>query len=184
MQEEIRKILQKVGEDPEREGLKRTPLRVEESLKFLTKGYSINVEELINNAIYHENIYDMIVVKDIELYSLCEHHLLPFVGKCHVGYIPKGKVIGLSKIPRIVDAYARRLQLQERLTHQIAQTLWKHLTPTGLGVVIEARHLCMMMRGVEKQNSEMVTSSMLGLFRNRSETRMEFLSFIKQPGAQ
>ena len=180
MKDAVLKILKAIGEDPNREGLKRTPLRVEESLKFLTSGYSVNIEEIINRAVYHEDIHDMIVVKDIELYSLCEHHMLPFFGKCHVGYIPKGKVVGLSKIPRIVDAYAKRLQLQERLTDQIANTLWKHLQPTGLGVVIEANHLCMMMRGVQKQNSMMVTSCMLGLFRSKSETRMEFLSFIKK----
>lgn len=180
MQDAVLKLLKAIGEDPDREGLKRTPQRVEESLRYLTSGYSVNVEEIINKAIYHEDIHDMIVVKDIELYSMCEHHMLPFFGKCHVGYIPKGKVIGLSKIPRIVDAYAKRLQLQERLTDQIANTLWEHLKPTGLGVVIEARHLCMMMRGVQKQNSEMITSCMLGLFRSRSETRMEFLSFIKK----
>jgi len=179
MQEEIRKIILEIGEDLTREGLVRTPERVEESLKFLTKGYSVDVNQIINNAIYTEAVHDMIVVKDIELYSMCEHHMLPFLGKCHVGYIPDGKVIGLSKIPRIVDAFARRMQLQERLTHQIADTLWDHLQPKGLGVVIEAKHLCMMMRGVQKQNSEMVTSSMLGLFRSRSETRMEFLSLIK-----
>lgn len=180
MQDAILKLLKAIGEDPNREGLKRTPLRVEESLKFLTSGYTVNIEEIINRAVYHEDIHDMIVVKDIELYSMCEHHMLPFFGKCHVGYIPKGKVIGLSKIPRIVDAYAKRLQLQERLTDQIANTLWEHLQPTGLGVVIEANHLCMMMRGVQKQNSMMVTSCMLGLFRSKSETRMEFLSFIKK----
>lgn len=180
MQDIVKKLLEAIGEDPTREGLKRTPQRVGESLKYLTSGYSVNVEEIINKAIYHEDIHDMIVVKDIELYSMCEHHMLPFFGKCHVGYIPKGKVIGLSKIPRIVDAYAKRLQLQERLTDQIANTLWEHLQPTGLGVVIEASHLCMMMRGVQKQNSEMITSCMLGLFRSRSETRMEFLSFIKK----
>lgn len=183
MQDAVRRILETIGEDPEREGLKRTPRRVEQSLEFLTRGYSVDVEELINSAIYSEDTPDMIVVKEIELYSLCEHHLLPFFGKCHVGYIPKGKVIGLSKIPGVVDAYSRRLQLQERLTHQIANALWKQLQPTGLGVVVEARHLCMMMRGVEKQNSRMVTSCMLGLFRTRSRTRSEFLSFIKEPRA-
>ncbi len=179
MQEEIKKIISTLGEDLKREGLRRTPQRVEESLRFLTQGYTIDVEHIVNQAIYAEDVHDMIVVKDIELYSMCEHHMLPFFGKCHVGYIPHGKVIGLSKIPRIVDAFARRMQLQERLTHQIANTLCEHLQPTGLGVVIEAHHLCMMMRGVQKQNSEMVTSSMLGLFRSRSETRMEFLSLIK-----
>lgn len=180
MQDAVLKILKAIGENPDREGLKRTPQRVEESLRYLTSGYSVDIEEIINKAVYQEDIHDMIVVKDIELYSMCEHHILPFFGKCHVGYIPNGKVIGLSKIPRIVDAYAKRLQLQERLTDQIANTLWEHLKPTGLGVVIEASHLCMMMRGVQKQNSEMITSCMLGLFRSRSETRMEFLSFIKK----
>lgn len=180
MKDAVLKILKAIGEDPGREGLKRTPQRVEESLKYLTSGYAVDIEDLVNKAIYHEDIHDMIVVKDIELYSMCEHHMLPFFGKCHVGYIPKGKVIGLSKIPRIVDAYAKRLQLQERLTDQIANTLWEHLHPTGLGVVIEASHLCMMMRGVQKQNSMMITSCMLGSFRSKSETRMEFLSFIKK----
>lgn len=180
MQDAVLKLLKAIGEDPDREGLKRTPQRVDESLRFLTSGYTVDIEEILNRAVYHEDIHDMIVVKDIELYSMCEHHMLPFFGKCHVGYIPKGKVIGLSKIPRIVDAYAKRLQLQERLTDQIANTLWHHLRPTGLGVVIEANHLCMMMRGVQKQNSRMVTSCMLGLFRSKSETRMEFLSFIKK----
>ncbi|MBF0430727.1 MAG: GTP cyclohydrolase I FolE [Fibrobacteria bacterium] len=172
-------ILTAIGEDPSREGLLKTPLRAEQSMKFLTHGYTANIEEVINGAIYHEDVNDMIVVKNIELYSMCEHHMLPFFGKCHVGYIPNGKVIGLSKIPRIVDIFARRLQLQERLTHQIADALTKHLQPKGLGVYIEAKHLCMMMRGVQKQNSEMVTSSMLGLFRKKSETRSEFLSSIK-----
>lgn len=178
MKDAVKKLLTAIGEDINREGLKGTPQRVEDSLKFLTEGYKVDVEKLINKAIYTEAVHDMIVVKDIELYSMCEHHMLPFFGKCHVGYIPKGKVIGLSKIPRIVDAFARRLQLQERLTHQIANTLWEKLEPMGLGVVIEARHLCMMMRGVQKQNSEMVTSSMLGLFRSGYETRSEFLSLI------
>lgn len=179
MQKAIKEIITSLGEDLNREGLVHTPKRVEESLKFLTQGYNVNIKKLINKAIYTEAANDMIVVKDIELYSMCEHHMLPFFGKCHIGYIPDGKVIGLSKIPRIVDAFARRLQLQERLTHQIAYCLVEHLQPKGLGVVIEAKHLCMMMRGVQKQNSEMVTSSMLGLFRSRSETRMEFLSLIK-----
>ncbi len=179
MQKAIKEIITSFGEDLNREGLIRTPQRAEESFKFLTQGYTVDVKKLINKAIYAEAVHDMIVVKDIELYSMCEHHMLPFFGKCHVGYIPNGKVIGLSKIPRIVDAFARRMQLQERLTHQIAESLQEHLQPTGLGVVIEAKHLCMMMRGVQKQNSEMLTSSMLGLFRSRSETRMEFLSLIK-----
>ncbi|MFC1586176.1 GTP cyclohydrolase I FolE [Fibrobacterota bacterium] len=179
MQDAIKEILKTVGENPKREGLKRTPERVERSLKFLTRGYSVNIGTLINQAMYDADIEDMVVVKNIELYSMCEHHMLPFFGKCHVGYIPNGKVIGLSKIPRIVDAFARRLQIQERLTHQIATTLQEHLNPKGIGIVIEARHLCMMMRGVEKQNSDLVTNCMLGAFRKRSETRMEFLSSIK-----
>ncbi len=179
----VRELLSKLGENPDREGLKDTPRRVEESLRFVTNGYEVDMDALINNAIFHESVHDMIVVKDIELYSMCEHHMLPFVGKAHVGYIPKDKIIGLSKIPRVVDAFARRLQVQERLTHQIAATLWERLEPLGLGVVIEAKHLCMMMRGVEKQNSKMVTSSMLGQFRSAHQTRDEFLSFIKVPHA-
>jgi GTP cyclohydrolase IA len=175
----VRELLSKLGEDPDREGLQDTPRRVEESLRFVTNGYEVDMDALINKAIFHESVHDMIVVKDIELYSMCEHHMLPFVGKAHVGYIPKDKIIGLSKIPRVVDAFARRLQVQERLTHQIAATLWERLEPLGLGVVIEAKHLCMMMRGVEKQNSKMVTSSMLGQFRSAHQTRDEFLSFIK-----
>jgi GTP cyclohydrolase I len=173
-------ILKSIGENPSREGLLKTPLRAEQSIRFLTQGYSIDIEKIINGAIYHEDVQDMVIVKNIELYSMCEHHMLPFFGKCHVGYIPKGKVIGLSKIPRIVDAYARRLQLQERLTHQIADTLQRHLQPRGLGVFIEAKHLCMMMRGVQKQNSQMVTSAMLGLFRNQTATRAEFLSSLNK----
>ena len=182
MQKLIRDLLEKLGEDPSREGLLRTPARVENSFRFLTKGYNVDTHKLINDALFDENIHDMIVVKDIELYSMCEHHMLPFFGKAHVGYIPKKKVIGLSKIPRLVDAFAKRLQIQERLTNQIANIIWEHLDPIGVGVVIEARHLCMMMRGVEKQNSSMVTSCMLGLFRSAYETRTEFLSFIHSPG--
>lgn len=178
MQNEIKNILQQIGEDPNREGLIETPRRVEQAMTFLTEGYKINVEDIIRNAVFHEDVEDMVVVKDIELFSMCEHHMLPFFGKCHVGYIPDKKVIGLSKIPRIVDAFSRRLQLQERLTSQIAHTLRDHLSPKGLGVVIEAKHLCMMMRGVQKQNSQMVTNSMLGLFRSRVATRSEFLSSI------
>lgn len=180
IQNAIKQILKDIGENSNRPGLVKTPLRVEQSLKYLTRGYKVDIGKLINNAIYKEDIQDMVVVKNIEVYSMCEHHLLPFFGKCHVGYIPNGKVIGLSKIPRIVDAFARRLQLQERLTDQIANTLCEHLDPLGIGVVIEARHLCMMMRGVEKQNSEMLTSCMLGCFRKKFATRMEFLSFIKR----
>jgi len=179
MEKIIKDMLIKIGEDPEREGLVKTPHRVAKAWEFITQGYKADVDEIINGAIYHEDLRDMIVVKNIELYSMCEHHMLPFVGKAHVGYIPKGKVIGLSKIPRVVDVFARRLQLQERLTHEIAQTLWEKLDPLGLGVVVEAQHMCMMMRGVEKQNSSMTTSCMLGLFRSGHETRDEFLSFIK-----
>jgi GTP cyclohydrolase I len=176
----ITSILKAIGEDPDREGLQRTPLRVEQSMEFLTQGYKVDVDKLINGAIYNEDVQDMVIIKNIELYSMCEHHMLPFFGKCHVGYIPDKKVIGLSKIPRIVDAFARRLQLQERLTREIADSLQNHLNPRGLGVYIEAKHLCMMMRGVQKQNSEMVTSCMLGLFRKRTETRTEFLTSIKK----
>lgn len=178
MQREIKKIITEIGEDVKREGLKKTPLRVEQSLRFLTAGYNADIEAIINKAVYSEKTEDMVVVKNIELFSLCEHHMLPFFGKCHVGYIPKGKVIGVSKIPRIVDAFSKRMQVQERLTDQIAETLFDHLEPYGVGVVIEAKHLCMMMRGVEKQNSEMVTSCMLGSFRKKYATRMEFLNFI------
>jgi GTP cyclohydrolase IA len=179
MKKEIRSILKKLSEDPDREGLVDTPRRVDESLRFLTSGYHVDTEALIKKALFTEATRDMIVVKNIEIYSMCEHHMLPFFGRCHVGYIPKGKVIGLSKIPRIVDAFAKRLQLQERLTDQIASALWDHLEPFGLGVVIEAKHLCMMMRGVQKQDSEMVTSSMQGIFRTNSKSRAEFLSFIR-----
>lgn len=171
-------IIQAIGEDPRREGLLDTPRRMEASMRFLSSGYRADVDTVINNAIFTEEIDDMIVVKDIEIYSMCEHHMLPFFGKAHVGYIPRGKVIGLSKIPRVVDVFARRLQLQERLTNQIAHTLWRHLKPLGVGVVMEAHHLCMMMRGVQKQNSAMVSSSMLGEFRDSAETRSEFLSLI------
>ena len=179
MKEEIRKILKKLGEDPRRQGLKKTPDRVDAAFRFLTTGYKADINKFINNALFDEKEDDMIVVKNIELFSMCEHHMLPFFGKCHVGYIPRGKVIGLSKIPRIVDAFARRFQVQERLTDQIANTLQEHLQPRGVAVIIEAKHLCMMMRGVEKQNSEMVTSCMLGSFRKNQATRTEFLSLVK-----
>ncbi len=179
MQTLIKKLLEEIGEDVNREGLEKTPKRVEQSLKFLTQGYNADITKIVNGAIYNEDARDMVIVKDIELYSMCEHHMLPFFGKCHVGYIPKNKVIGLSKIPRIVDAFAKRLQLQERLTHQIANTLDEILNPLGVAVVIEAKHLCMMMRGVEKQDSKMVSSCMLGSFRKHPETRSEFLSLIK-----
>jgi GTP cyclohydrolase I len=172
----MQKLLVKVGEDPGREGLIRTPQRADKALRFLTSGYETDIAGIVNGALFSEKCDEMVIVKDIEFFSLCEHHLLPFFGKMHVAYIPKGKLIGLSKIPRIVDAFARRLQLQERLTHQVAETLMKVLEPKGVGVICEARHFCMMMRGVEKQHSGAVTSAMLGDFRERKETRDEFLS--------
>ena len=174
----MNKILLKIGEDPSREGLVRTPLRAEKALRFLTSGYQMDVESIVNGALFNEQCDEMVVVKDIEFYSMCEHHLLPFFGTMHVAYLPKGKVIGLSKIPRIVDMFARRLQLQERLTHEVAETLQEVLQPKGVGVICEARHFCMMMRGVEKQHSGTVTSAMLGAFRDRKETRDEFLSLV------
>ena len=172
-----------MGEDPTREGLLDTPKRVEKALRFLTSGYQADVDEVINNALFTVDYSEMVIVKDIDFYSLCEHHLLPFFGKCHVAYIPNGKVIGLSKIPRLVDIFARRLQLQERLTNQIAHTILDKIEPVGVAVVCEATHLCMAMRGVEKQRSYAVTSAMLGAFRNSSRTRMEFLELINQRGA-
>ena len=179
MRDLIRKLLQDIGEDPEREGLIDTPDRVDKSLRFLTKGYRQNIDEIINSAIFTEECNDMIIVKNIEFYSLCEHHLLPFYGKCHIGYIPKGKVFGVSKLARLVDCFARRLQLQERLTREVATTIRKSISAEGVGVVMEAQHMCMVMRGVEKQNSVMVTSSMLGTFRSEAATRAEFLNLIK-----
>jgi len=172
-------ILKNIGEDVQREGLVATPKRAAKALEYLTQGYRLNIEKIINNAIFESVNDEMIIVKDIELYSLCEHHLLPFFGKCHVGYLPKGKIIGLSKIARIVDTFARRLQVQENLTREIAETLKKYTGASGVGVVIEAQHLCMMMRGVEKQNSIMKTSCMLGTFRKEVSTRTEFLTLIK-----
>jgi GTP cyclohydrolase I len=168
-------ILERIGEDAAREGLLKTPLRAAKAFQFLTQGYQQNVEEILNGAIFEEEYDDMIIVKDIEFYSLCEHHILPFFGKCHVGYIPRKKIIGLSKIPRIVDMFARRLQVQERLTYQIAQALDKALNPLGVGVVMEAQHMCMMVRGVEKQHSKTMTNVMLGAFREKSSTRAEFM---------
>jgi len=175
----ISDLLTRLGEDPSREGLLKTPSRVAQSLEFLTEGYKKNLDTLINDAVFNENHHDMIVVKDIDFFSLCEHHLLPFFGKCHIAYIPNGKILGLSKMPRLVDMFARRLQVQERLTSQVADSLMEVLLPKGVAVVVEAQHLCMMMRGVEKQNSQAITSSMLGVFRERSETRNEFLNLIK-----
>jgi GTP cyclohydrolase I len=174
-----RRIIQGIGEDPAREGLLDTPERAAKAMEYLTRGYQQNVDEVVNNAIFESDNDEMILVKDIEVYSLCEHHLLPFIGKCHVAYIPTGKVIGLSKIARIVDMFARRLQIQENLTKQIADTLMHIIQPAGVGVIVEARHLCMMMRGVEKQNSQMTTSMMLGTFRDHDRTRSEFLRLVR-----
>src|SRR5689334_20780816 len=179
MQDLIRQLLEQLGEDPTREGLVRTPLRVEKALRFLTSGYAANIDEVLNEALFTVDYSEMVIVKDIDFYSLCEHHLLPFFGKCHVAYIPRTKVIGLSKIPRLVDIFSRRLQIQERLTSQIAETIREKINPLGVAVVMEATHLCMSMRGVEKQNSFCVTSSMLGGFRDNARTRMEFLELIK-----
>ena len=179
MEEYVRGILKALGEDPERDGLVRTPERVSESLKFLTSGYREDVEEIMKNSVFEEEHDEMIIARDISLYSLCEHHMLPFFGKCHVAYIPKGKIIGLSKIPRVVEVFSMRLQIQERLTNQIARTLMQHLKPYGVAVTIEAVHLCMAMRGVRKRDSLIITSSMLGAFRSDTKTRMEFLNLIK-----
>ena len=178
-QEMYREILSRLGEDPSRDGLAATPERVEKAMSFLTKGYSEDPAKILRGALFDVDYDEMVIVKDVEMFSLCEHHMLPFFGKVHVAYIPKGKVIGLSKIPRLVEVFARRLQVQERLTRQIADTIQKAIEPQGVGVVIEARHLCMMMRGVEKQHSAAVTSSMLGCFRDEEETRSEFLSLIR-----
>ncbi len=171
-------MIQSIGEDPNRDGLKATPKRAATAFQYLTGGYREDARRVINDAIFPSDNDEMIIVKDIELYSLCEHHLLPFFGKCHVGYIPDKKVVGLSKLPRVVDAFARRLQMQERLTVQIAEAIQHHLEPMGVGVIMEATHLCMLMRGVEKQNSKAVTSSLLGVFRTDSRTREEFLKLI------
>lgn len=179
MEDLVRRQLELIGEDPTREGLRDTPRRVAESMDFLTRGYRQDIEDVFGDAIYHEKVKDMVLVKDIELYSLCEHHLLPFYGRAHLGYIPDGTIIGLSKLPRLVDFYARRLQVQERLTRQIAECLQQHLKPIGVGVVIEANHLCMMMRGVEKQNSRAITSCMLGSFQTDPKTRAEFMQLVK-----
>ena len=176
----VREMIIRLGEDPDREGLERTPVRVEKAMQFLVKGYKEDPEALLRNALFSVNYDEMVIVKDVEMFSLCEHHLLPFFGKVHVAYIPNGKVIGLSKIPRLIEVFSRRLQIQERLTTQIAEAIQHAIEPQGVGVVIEARHLCMMMRGVEKQHSSAVTSSMLGCFRSEEETRTEFLSLIRQ----
>ncbi len=179
-EELVREMLVRLGEDPDREGLSRTPARVRQAMQFLVKGYKDDPETLLRKALFTVSYDEMVIVKDIEMFSLCEHHLLPFFGKVHVAYIPNGKVIGLSKIPRLIEMFSRRLQIQERLTTQIAEAIQNTVEPQGVGVVIEARHLCMMMRGVEKQHSSAVTSSMLGCFRNEEETRTEFLSLIRQ----
>jgi GTP cyclohydrolase I len=176
----VREMIRGLGEDVGREGLLKTPERVEAAMKFLTRGYAQTVEEVIGDAIFEEAHEDMILVRDIELYSLCEHHLLPFFGRAHVAYIPHGRILGLSKMARLVDMFARRLQVQERLTDQVADALMQALAPRGVGVVIEAAHFCMMMRGVEKQNSQMITSAMLGSFHNSTATRMEFLRLATQ----
>jgi len=181
--EEIyRELLTRLGEDPERDGLLSTPNRVEKSMAFLTKGYDQDPGQILRDALFDVDYDEMVIVKDVEMFSLCEHHMLPFFGKVHVAYIPKGKVIGLSKIPRLVEVFARRLQVQERLTRQIADAIQEAIQPQGVGVVIEARHLCMMMRGIEKQHSSTVTSAMVGCFREK-ETRAEFLSLVRQPGS-
>lgn len=180
MEEEIRHILKALGEDPDREGLAKTPHRVAQALNFLTQGYHQDPAQVINDALFTEDYEEMIVQKDIDFYSLCEHHLLPFFGKAHVAYIPHHKIVGISKLARLVDVYARRLQVQERLTNQIANTIMEKLDPLGVAVVIEAEHLCMRMRGVEKQNSMIITSTLLGAFRTRQETRQEFMTLIRQ----
>ena len=184
MQDIIRQLLAELGEDPSREGLVDTPLRVEKALRFLTSGYTADVDAVLNNALFSVDYNEMVIVRDIDFYSLCEHHLLPFFGKCHVAYIPQGRVLGLSKIPRLVEIFARRLQIQERMTNEIAETLRQKVDPLGVAVVMEATHLCMAMRGVEKQNSFATTSAMLGVFREDARTRMEFLELIKRPDMQ
>jgi GTP cyclohydrolase I len=182
LEEKVHAFLRELGEDPGRDGLLKTPQRVAKSLRFLTSGYHQDIEKVLNGALYEVAYDEMVIVKDIEVFSLCEHHLLPFFGRCHVAYIPTQKVIGLSKIPRLVDVFARRLQVQERLTTQIAETIMAKIKPQGVAVVIEARHLCMIMRGVEKQNSVAVTSAMLGVFRDCEQTRSEFLRLIRAKG--
>jgi GTP cyclohydrolase I len=180
-QEMYREILSRLGEDPTRDGLERTPERVEKSMAFLTKGYDEDPTKILRGAMFDVDYDEMVIVKDIEMFSLCEHHMLPFFGRVHVAYIPKGKVLGLSKIPRLIEVFARRLQVQERMTRQIADSIQDAINPRGVGVVIEARHLCMMMRGIEKQNSSTVTSAMVGCFQQK-ENRSEFLSLVRQPG--
>jgi len=182
MRDLVRTLLAELGEDPTREGLARTPERVERALKFLTSGYDADLATVLNGAMFDVDYSEMVIVKDIDFYSLCEHHLLPFFGKCHVAYVPRGKVLGLSKIPRLVEVFSRRLQVQERLTNQIANTIRETINPLGVAVVLEATHLCMSMRGVQKQNSTAVTSAMLGVLREDARTRMEFLELIRRRG--
>src|SRR5689334_6418184 len=182
MQDLVSKLLAELGEDPSREGLVNTPKRVEKALRFLTSGYAADIDEVLNNALFTVDYSEMVIVKDIDFYSLCEHHLLPFFGKCHVAYLPSNRVIGLSKIPRIVDVFSRRLQVQERMTQEIAQTIQEVTDPVGVGVICEARHFCMMMRGVEKQHSGATTSAMLGAFRKNKSTRDEFLALVNHKG--
>ncbi|MCH8320474.1 MAG: GTP cyclohydrolase I FolE [Acidobacteria bacterium] len=179
MEKLIESMLEELGEDPQRQGLRKTPARVAETFKFLTKGYSENVEEILKDALFDVQYDEMVIIRNIEVYSLCEHHLLPFFGKCHVGYLPTSKVIGLSKVIRLVELFARRLQVQERLTQQIAHTIQEQANPQGVGVIIEAQHLCMMMRGVEKQNVKVTTSTLLGKFRQDQRSRMEFLNLVR-----
>lgn len=183
LQEHYRAILKEIGEDPNREGLERTPYRAQEAIKFLTRGYHQSLEEVLNDAIFEEDYDDMVIVRDIEFYSLCEHHLLPFYGRAHIGYIPSGKIVGISKVARVVDMFARRLQVQERLTLEVAEALQEALNPRGVAVVMEAKHMCMLMRGVEKQNSLVTSSHVLGSFREDRRTREEFfLHLNRQPG--
>jgi len=179
MQTLIRSLLEQLGEDPSREGLLKTPERVEKSMKFLTSGYSADIDDILNGALFTVDYSEMVIVKDVDFYSLCEHHLLPFFGKCHVAYIPRTQVIGISKIPRLVDVFSRRLQVQERLTNEIAECIRESIDPLGVGVIMQATHLCMAMRGVEKQNSATVTSAMLGTFRSDARTRGEFLQLVQ-----
>src|SRR5271155_3882591 len=179
-QDLYRELLIRIGEDPSREGLLRTPERMEKSLKFLTRGYSMNVSDVLHEALFDVDYDEMVIVKDIEFFSMCEHHLLPFFGKAHIAYVPNGKVIGLSKIPRLVDVFARRLQVQERLTTEIADAITEAINPQGVAVILEAQHLCMMMRGVEKQHSATVTSAMRGVFKTQTQTRNEFLSLVRR----
>jgi GTP cyclohydrolase I len=182
-QELYRELLTRIGEDPDRDGLLRTPERMEKSMTFLTRGYTMDVTEVLHNALFDVDYDEMVIVKDVEFFSQCEHHLLPFFGKAHVAYIPNGKVIGLSKIPRLIDVFARRLQVQERLTRQIADAITEAISPQGVAVILEAQHLCMMMRGVEKQHSSTVTSAMMGVFKTQLQTRNEFLSLVRRHGS-